>query len=575
MQQFWATSTSMIHLTDSRLTRKVLTDTPFKSLKYLRTVLQKNIDFIALLWEDFAFQIDNRDVKKQEKMYYPRFTKAIIHHFISKDKSISMRNRMFMHIAQDDIILGTLRFVSKDEDTQVYASAYTCSYDYSKDTTLQPENQRLSCIPYWNCNVKPKRIYKKHDSPMIKTTTTSPKETPSKKKSSPANKDVSSKKPSRKYKRETHSLQLSGSGDRVGSQPKVPDKPKGKKTSTNEGTGTKPGVPDVPKDQSKSENKSWGESADDDDSNDDDMIMKDLSRLKKRNTNLNQNDDDIEEEYEEEYYMHAKLKDIDHGEEGKGDAEMTSVGHDNVTQDTTYDQVEDDAHVTLKSAHFTQKTEGPLQSSSVSSDFTTQFLILDNVPQADNEIISHDEVFPTTTIPLLIHPFTPLPQLSTSTPTEATTSLPVLKEEAKSEIEKYMEFIEKSVKANVIDQDKDEDPPAGSDQGLKRRKTSKDAEPSKGPKLKESKLSSPKAPSLAKSSGVFVGLSQWLEKMESVFHISGCAIENQVKFATCTLLGAALTWWNGHVRTLGHDSCLCYTWRRSRKKLTDKYCPKG
>nr|GEV07782.1 putative reverse transcriptase domain-containing protein [Tanacetum cinerariifolium] len=33
-----------------------------------------------------------------------------------------------------------------------------------------------------------------------------------------------------------------------------------------------------------------------------------------------------------------------------------------------------------------------------------------------------------------------------------------------------------------------------------------------------------------------VGLSQWLEKMESVFHISGCAIDNQVKFATCTLL---------------------------------------
>ncbi|GJU05785.1 hypothetical protein Tco_1122215 [Tanacetum coccineum] len=38
-----------------------------------------------------------------------------------------------------------------------------------------------------------------------------------------------------------------------------------------------------------------------------------------------------------------------------------------------------------------------------------------------------------------------------------------------------------------------------------------------------------------------VGLSQRLEKMESVFHISGCAIDNQVKFATCTLLGAALT----------------------------------
>ncbi|GKE69630.1 putative reverse transcriptase domain-containing protein, partial [Tanacetum coccineum] len=39
-----------------------------------------------------------------------------------------------------------------------------------------------------------------------------------------------------------------------------------------------------------------------------------------------------------------------------------------------------------------------------------------------------------------------------------------------------------------------------------------------------------------------IGLSQWLKKMESVFNISGCAIDNQVKFATCTLLGVVLTW---------------------------------
>ncbi|GJW28967.1 putative reverse transcriptase domain-containing protein [Tanacetum coccineum] len=72
-----------------------------------------------------------------------------------------------------------------------------------------------------------------------------------------------------------------------------------------------------------------------------------------------------------------------------------------------------------------------------------------------------------------------------------------------------------------------------------------------------------------------VGLSQWIEKMESVFHISGCAIENQVKFATCTLLGAALTWWNGHMRTLGHDAAYAMTWGTFKKKLTDKYCPNG
>nr|GEZ94462.1 hypothetical protein [Tanacetum cinerariifolium] len=49
-------------------------------------------------------------------------------------------------------------------------------------------------------------------------------------------------------------------------------------------------------------------------------------------------------------------------------------------------------------------------------------------------------------------------------------------------------------------------------------------------------------------------LSQWCERMEFVFHISNCAVENQVKFATCTLHSVALTWWNTHVKTVGHES---------------------
>nr|GEV72710.1 hypothetical protein [Tanacetum cinerariifolium] len=63
--------------------------------------------------------------------------------------------------------------------------------------------------------------------------------------------------------------------------------------------------------------------------------------------------------------------------------------------------------------------------------------------------------------------------------------------------------------------------------------------------------------------------------MESVFHISGCAIENQVKFATCTMLDAAITWWNGHLRTLGHDAAYALTWETLKKNMTDKYCPKA
>ncbi|GKE62412.1 putative reverse transcriptase domain-containing protein, partial [Tanacetum coccineum] len=71
-----------------------------------------------------------------------------------------------------------------------------------------------------------------------------------------------------------------------------------------------------------------------------------------------------------------------------------------------------------------------------------------------------------------------------------------------------------------------------------------------------------------------VDLTRWIEKIELVFNISGCAIENQVKFATCTLLGAALTWWNGHIRTLGPES-YAMTWEGLKKKMTDKYCPLG
>ncbi|GJZ32073.1 putative reverse transcriptase domain-containing protein, partial [Tanacetum coccineum] len=71
-----------------------------------------------------------------------------------------------------------------------------------------------------------------------------------------------------------------------------------------------------------------------------------------------------------------------------------------------------------------------------------------------------------------------------------------------------------------------------------------------------------------------VGLTRWIEKIESVFNISGCVIENQVKFATCTLLGATLTWRNSQIRTSG-PKAYSMTWEVLKKKMTDKYCPQG
>ncbi|GJU26503.1 reverse transcriptase domain-containing protein [Tanacetum coccineum] len=72
-----------------------------------------------------------------------------------------------------------------------------------------------------------------------------------------------------------------------------------------------------------------------------------------------------------------------------------------------------------------------------------------------------------------------------------------------------------------------------------------------------------------------VELTQWFERMETEFRISNCTMENQIKFATCTLLGIALTWWNSHLRTVGHDVAYAMTWTDLKKKMTDKYCPRG
>nr|GEU89576.1 transposon Ty3-G Gag-Pol polyprotein [Tanacetum cinerariifolium] len=72
-----------------------------------------------------------------------------------------------------------------------------------------------------------------------------------------------------------------------------------------------------------------------------------------------------------------------------------------------------------------------------------------------------------------------------------------------------------------------------------------------------------------------VGLTQWFEKMETVFRISNCFVENQIKFSTCTLLGSAPTLWNSHVMTVGPDGAYAMTWVDLKKKMTNKYCPTG
>ncbi|GJZ27157.1 putative reverse transcriptase domain-containing protein, partial [Tanacetum coccineum] len=71
-----------------------------------------------------------------------------------------------------------------------------------------------------------------------------------------------------------------------------------------------------------------------------------------------------------------------------------------------------------------------------------------------------------------------------------------------------------------------------------------------------------------------IGLTQWVENMESVFLISNYAITSQVKYAYYTLQGSALTWWNSHVRAVRQDVAYAMSWPALKWMITE-YCPRG
>nr|GEW46292.1 hypothetical protein [Tanacetum cinerariifolium] len=52
-------------------------------------------------------------------------------------------------------------------------------------------------------------------------------------------------------------------------------------------------------------------------------------------------------------------------------------------------------------------------------------------------------------------------------------------------------------------------------------------------------------------------------------------VENQVKFATCTLHGIALTWWKSHFKTVSQGAARSMSWSILMKMMTTKYCPRN
>nr|GEU78555.1 putative reverse transcriptase domain-containing protein [Tanacetum cinerariifolium] len=72
-----------------------------------------------------------------------------------------------------------------------------------------------------------------------------------------------------------------------------------------------------------------------------------------------------------------------------------------------------------------------------------------------------------------------------------------------------------------------------------------------------------------------IGLTRWFERTEFVSSISNCTAENQVKFASCTLIGSALTWWNSYMRAVSQEVAYAMPWKTLRQMMTAKYCQRG
>nr|GFD27204.1 hypothetical protein [Tanacetum cinerariifolium] len=83
---------------------------------------KRNVDYAYLLWEDFVYQVEYKNHKKSNEMYYPRFTKAIIHHVMLKDPSIPRRNKVNWHYVRDDHMFSTIKLVSRHQTTQQFGA---------------------------------------------------------------------------------------------------------------------------------------------------------------------------------------------------------------------------------------------------------------------------------------------------------------------------------------------------------------------------------------------------------------------------------------------------------------------
>ncbi|GJZ03496.1 hypothetical protein Tco_0536771 [Tanacetum coccineum] len=387
---------------------------------------QKNIDYVELLWEDFTYQIDNKEFKKQDKMYYPRFTKVIIHHFLIQEKSLSWRNRIGMHTSKDDYLINTLRFVSRKEASRKYgvvllecltsptmkeSKAYKTYLGFAtgavppkaarKFKKASPSKKDNVPIPEDEEPVKKGKIlktaakksaYKPATGIIIREPTV---ETKSKRKEKEKvdvaygkgiellsdvslTKEAQIKEVRKKSLRDIHKTHPSGSGTVAEDPPSV-----AKITSPviSEGTGDIPGVPDVTDDDSsESESESWGN--DEDDSNEE-HVSSDEGSEEENESDKQALDSEQEEESED-----------DDQEENKDDDDLELESNDKIEgdeeRDDTTDQFNDDADARLEEP--TETATGIVQGEGTDAEMTESQQGNENLETTQEQVVEDAHV---------------------------------------------------------------------------------------------------------------------------------------------------------------------------------------
>ncbi|GJY06110.1 putative reverse transcriptase domain-containing protein [Tanacetum coccineum] len=73
--------------------------------------------------------------------------------------------------------------------------------------------------------------------------------------------------------------------------------------------------------------------------------------------------------------------------------------------------------------------------------------------------------------------------------------------------------------------------------------------------------------------GGVVALTRWIKKMESVHDMSGCSIDQKVKYTAGSFVSKALTWWNSQIRTLSREVAVSMSWNDFKCMMIQEFCP--